>query len=83
MSELADRSKVEEIVLDDEGNWVDDPFTPTKLLGVAVAGALGALALYYVYSQLDADKREHLKDAVLAAARSQMRQWGQAGPDED
>lgn len=76
MSEL-ERSEVEEVMLDDQGHWEDDPFTPTKLLGVAVVGALGALALYYLYSTLDPDKRERIKDWVVDAAQSQMRQLGQ------
>lgn len=75
MSELSERSQVEEIVLG-EGDWDDDPFTPTKLMGVAVAGALGALVIYYLYSQLDPDKRESLKEGLMSAARSQMRRWG-------
>lgn len=76
MSEI-ERSSVDEIVLDDQGAWVDDPFSPTKLLGVAVAGALSALALYYLYASLDPDKRERIKDWVVEAAQSQMRQIGQ------
>jgi len=82
MSDIAERESVDEIVLEDDGSgWGDDPFTPAKLVGVAVAGALVALAAYYAYAQLDPEKRETLKDSLMAMARSQVRRWTE-GQDE-
>lgn len=75
MSDFSEQ--VHEIVRDDEPGCCDDPFAPVKLLGVALAGALGALAAWYAWNQLDPEKRDNLKDSLIMAARSQVRHWGE------
>ncbi len=75
MSDFAEQ--VHEIVRDDEAGCCEDPFAPVKLLGVALAGALGALAAWYAWNQLDPEKRDTLKDSLIMAARSQVRHWGE------
>lgn len=77
MSEFVERVKVDEIILEDQGEPCEDPFSPAKLMGVALAGAVAALAAYYAWTQLDPDKRAALKDSILSAARSQVRHWGE------
>ncbi len=77
MSEFVERVKVDEIILDDQGEPCEDPFSPVKLMGVAVAGAVAALAAYYAWTQLDPEKRAALKDSIVSAARSQVRHWGE------
>ncbi len=75
MSEFVEHVKVDEIVLPDPGEPGEDPFSPVKLMGVAVAGAVAALAAYYAWTQLEPEKRTALKDSILSAARSQVRHW--------
>ncbi len=77
MSEFVERVKVDEIVLDDPGEPCEDAFSPMKLMGVAAAGAVAALAAYYAWAQLEPEKRTALKDSILSAARSQMRVWSE------
>jgi len=48
-----------------------------KLLGVALAGALGAVAAWYAWNQLEPDRRVALKESLVTAARSQVRHWGE------
>lgn len=54
-----------------------DPYTPGKLAGVALAGALGSLLLYAAYVQLDPSSRERLKSGLLAAVKGQLRRIGE------
>ncbi|MBI3926682.1 MAG: hypothetical protein HY319_14160 [Armatimonadetes bacterium] len=74
MEEALDRSDVEVIELDGDGN---DPYSIEKVLGVAIVGALGSLLVYYLFNQLDADKRDKLKDNVVNVVKGQLRQWGE------
>ncbi|MDO5296501.1 MAG: hypothetical protein Q4F00_07710 [bacterium] len=73
MTEFVDRVNLEELDFDDERSMrSDDMFTPSKLMGVAIFGAIAALAGYYVYAQLDSDKRNALRDCVISVAKEQV-----------
>ena len=84
MSEFVERVKPEEIVLDEGvGESGDEPFAPLKLFGVAVAGAVTALAAYYAWVQMEPEKRAALTESLMSAARSQVRHWGEETLAED
>ncbi len=74
MDEVMERADLEVIELDDNGV---DPYTPEKLAGVALLGAVGSLLLYYLYNQLDGEKRERLRESLVTAVKSQVRQWSE------
>ena len=74
MEKALDRSEIEVIELDEhEGG---DPFTPEKLVGIAVAGAFLSLTVYYLFNQLDDEKRKRLQSGVVSAVKGQVRRWG-------
>lgn len=73
--EALDRDEVEILDLDDEHG--SDPFSPERLVGVAVLGAVSSLLLYYLFNQLDAERRESIKEGVMATLKSQVRRWGE------
>ena len=75
MEQALDRSDIEVIELDD--NEGSDPFTPEKLVGVAVAGAFLSLAVYYFFHQLDPEKRDRVKSGMVSAVKGQVRRWGE------
>lgn len=75
MEDAMDRTDIEVIELDED---IQDAFTPEKLAGVAVLGALGSLLLYYLYNQLDKEKRDSLRESLMSLARGQVRQWGES-----
>ncbi len=73
MTEFTDRVDLEELDFDSNRQFCcEDPFAPTKLLGVAVFGALAALAGYYVYAHLDGEKRNAIRDCVISVAKEQV-----------
>lgn len=39
----------------------EDVYTPAKLLGVATLGAVLSLGVYYLYNQMDEEKRASLR----------------------
>lgn len=51
--------------------------TPQKLVGVALLGALGSLAIYYIYSSLSEETRQALKDNVTSAVKSNLAKLAQ------
>lgn len=51
--------------------------TPQKLVGVALLGALGSLAIYYIYSSLSEETRQALKDNVTSAIKSNLAKLAQ------
>lgn len=66
-----------EPVIDDGG----DPYSPTRLLGVAFAGALASLGAYYLYHQLDNEKKDRLKDKASTLVARQIQSFMEV--DED
>ena len=84
MSEMAERALADEVLLEDEaGCCGGDPFSPTKLVGVAVGGALVALAAYDAYVQMEPDKREALRESMKSLVRAQVRRWSEGDEGDD
>lgn len=73
--EALDRNDVEVLDLDEEHG--SDPFSPERLVGVAVLGAVSSLLLYYLFNQLDPDRRESIKEGMMSTLKSQVRRWGE------
>jgi hypothetical protein len=46
--------------------------SPQKMMGVALLGALGSLAIYYIYQSLSEDTREAIKENVTATLKSNL-----------
>lgn len=53
-----------------------------KLIGVALLGALGSAVLYYIFIQLEEDKKEYYKDTVVKFGKSWLAKQFQSDPDE-
>lgn len=52
--------------------------SPAKLLAVAALGAIGSLALYYIYASLSAETRESIRDQVVGAVKSNLNRLTEA-----
>ena len=52
--------------------------SPSRVAAVMVLGALGSLALYYIYSTLSPDVRENIKDQALRAVKQGLNKYTQA-----
>ena len=74
MAEELDSDGIEVIELDDPSET--DPYTPEKLMGVAILGAFGSLLAYYLYNQLDRDKRKELRETAMNLAKKQLARLG-------
>ncbi|MBQ7567384.1 hypothetical protein IJT17_01095 [bacterium] len=75
MTEFSDRVEKDFEQFDFDYDHVvrnDDMFAPSKLVGVALFGAIAALAGYYIYAQLDNDKRNALRDCVISVAKEHV-----------
>ena len=75
MDDTDERREVEVIELDEPSG--SNPYSVEKLAGVAVAGALGSLVLYYLFNQLDRDKRDRVKDNIVSLAKKQLAKLGE------
>lgn len=53
-----------------------------RLIGVALLGAISSAALYYIFIQLEEDKREYYKDSVVKFGKSWLAKQFQYEPDE-
>lgn len=51
--------------------------SPSRIAAVMVLGALGSLALYYIYSTLSPETREGLKDQALRAIKQGVGKYTQ------
>lgn len=74
-----DKEDIEIIELDDPNEV--DPYVPERLVGVAILGAFGSLLAYYLYHQLDRDKRKELRETAVSLAKKQLARLGES--DED
>jgi hypothetical protein len=54
------------------------PFSPEKLLGVGVAGAISSLILYYFYHQLSPGTRTAVKENIAAVVKAQLKKIGES-----
>lgn len=62
-----------------EKNAKDIPWD--KLLGVALLGAVGSALLYYVFIQLDDEKKQAVKDTVLNTIKSAVAKTAKSDMD--
>ncbi|MDQ7821786.1 MAG: hypothetical protein RDV48_03220 [Candidatus Eremiobacteraeota bacterium] len=46
-----------------------------RLIGVALLGALGSALIYYVFIQLDDEKKEKVKEFIIAQGKPLMSQF--------
>jgi hypothetical protein len=53
-----------------------------KLIGVALLGAIGSAALYYIFLQLEDEKKEYYKDTVVRFGKSWLAKQFQGESDE-
>jgi len=51
--------------------------SPSRITAVMVLGALGSLALYYIYSTLTPEARESLKDQAMRALKQGVGKYTQ------
>jgi hypothetical protein len=51
------------------------PFSFSKVLGVALVGAVGSLAVYYIYNQLEAETRQKIRSGAMDAVKGQVRSF--------
>lgn len=49
-----------------------DPYSPEKLFGVAILGAVTGLFAYYLYYHLSDETKKVVKDAVMTGVKAQM-----------
>lgn len=78
---MSDPSSIEKF--DDTGarEWLsgleEGEMSPSRIAAVMLVGALGSLALYYIYSTLSPDTRESLKDQALRAFKQGVSKYTQ------
>lgn len=65
---------MEEVEVTEYSVVENDPYSPDKVFGVAVIGALFAMAGYYVYNSLNHETKQTIKETVLSAFRSAISQ---------
>ena len=76
MTEFVERMNLDKLVFDDDlPRRSSDPFSPGKIMGVAVLGAAAALSAYYIYNQMDPAKKARIRDGVVSFARSQVKNF--------
>jgi hypothetical protein len=51
--------------------------SPTRLLAVALVGALSSLALYYIYASLSPETRESIRDQVVNTVKQNVNKFTQ------
>ena len=69
---------LEIVELEDERD--DEAFAPGRLITVAAVGAMAALGLYYVYQQLDEEKRVSIRRKASGLVADQIHRL--TDPDE-
>ena len=74
MTEFVDRVNLEDLEFGDERPCrCNGAYTAPKLFGVAMLGAVAALAGYYIYTHLDAEKRNAVRECVISVASEHVR----------
>lgn len=63
---------MEEIEVTEYNIEENGQYTPDKLFGVAIIGALVAMAGYYIYNSLNQDAKQTIKDTVVSAFRTAL-----------
>lgn len=70
---------LEVVELDDDSD--EEAFTPGRLITVATFGALVSLGLYYMYQQLDDEKRTSIRKKASGLVADQIHRLTDPGPD--
>lgn len=52
--------------------------SPQKLFGVAVLGGLVSGLLFYLYEEMDPEKREAIKNTLMKNVKSLIKKWTEA-----
>lgn len=72
---------LEIVELDDETDV--EAFTPGRLFTVAAVGAMTALGLYYIYQQLDEEKRSTIRRKASGLVADQLHRLTDPGVGVD
>lgn len=73
MTEFIERMSLDDLDFGDERRSDDNPFTGTKLFGVAALGAVVALSGYYIYCSLGSEEKARLRDGVISFVEDQVK----------
>lgn len=78
---MVDTTSIEHVERGGPREWLagleEGEMSPPKILAVMLLGALGSLALYYVYSSLSPETRENLKDQVVDTVKANINKYTQ------
>lgn len=78
---MSDPSSIEKFEDTGAGEWLagleEGEMSPSRIAAVMVLGALGSLALYYIYSTLSPETRESLKDQAVRAFKQGVTKYTQ------
>ena len=66
-----------------EGSPDPDAFSASRLLGVALAGALASLGAYYVYQSMDPEKKARLKKKASGMIQEQIHALTEIREDDE
>ena len=72
---LENERELEVVELDDE----EEAYSPSRLLAVAAMGAVASLGLYYLYQQLDEEKRSSLRRKASGLVADQIHRLTDVG----
>lgn len=61
----------------------EDAYSPPRLLAVAAMGAVASLGLYYLYQQLDDEKRTSLRRKASGLVADQLHRLTDIGDDRE
>lgn len=61
-----------EMVLSEKSQKSWQPYTPEKIIGVGLLGAVSGIIIYYLYNQMSDDAKKVVKDAVVTSVKAQM-----------
>lgn len=78
---MSDSISIEKTACCDTREWLsgleEGEMSPSRIAAVMLVGALGSLALYYIYSTLSPETREGLKEQALRAFKQGVSKYTQ------
>ena len=78
---MIDESDLDILELEEERD--SNAFSVGRLIAVAAGGALASLGMYYVYQQMDPEKRERLKKKASSLVADQIHALTDLRPSDD